>query len=393
MTPVPETPVQKKDCIVEDCNKAPKGFKTSRGLKNHMKKFHDVLLDALSPMAATAKILFDSGPETPSVQGNSKGQVNSPIVVSEGTLMFGKCPKQFSTRDNVKIHMDTKHDKANAAKSTDSSVLNDKGNTNNEVVVINDKVLNNDKDDEEDLVVFMEDIEDGTIAAQLEKMAVVNNIVQTFVETAFEKMNPSEVTSKPKCHECECKDENLFKLDELLAEKDAKIEEKSATIRGLMDTLRKNVKTRTIMQKKVDQTDKVKAKLVAHQKEIANLKVRLGTKEAFDENEVETVPQEANHDSTEEITLVNDLKKCKKCNFTATTMNVLGLHMENDHQYEFPCTVCNTKFPFKNQLKIHKREVHEEGSFSCFVCNQKYRTHKELKQHIQRKCKSPAGSI
>ena len=58
-------------------------------------------------------------------------------------------------------------------------------------------------------------------------------------------------------------------------------------------------------------------------------------------------------------------------------MNVLGLHMENDHQYEFPCTVCNKKFPFKNQLKIHKREVHEEGSFACFVCSKKYKTHKE----------------
>ena len=74
-------------------------------------------------------------------------------------------------------------------------------------------------------------------------------------------------------------------------------------------------------------------------------------------------------------------------------MNVLGLHMENDHQYEFECSECSNKFPFKNQLKIHRREVHEEGTFSCFVCNNRFRTHKELKQHIQKKCKSQSTAI
>ena len=46
------------------------------------------------------------------------------------------------------------------------------------------------------------------------------------------------------------------------------------------------------------------------------------------------------------------------------------------------------KFAFRHQLKIHRREVHEEQSFACFVCNAKFRIHKELKQHILKKCKS-----
>ena len=69
-------------------------------------------------------------------------------------------------------------------------------------------------------------------------------------------------------------------------------------------------------------------------------------------------------------------------------MQVLGLHMENDHAYNFQCAECGGKFPFKNQLKLHRREVHEEGTFSCFVCNKKFKTHKELKLHIQKKCKT-----
>ena len=109
------------------------------------------------------------------------------------------------------------------------------------------------------------------------------------------------------------------------------------------------------------------------------------TKEAL--GEVQTTARPDANDQTE-IIVDAVLKKCKKCKFTAPNMNALGLHMENDHQYEFECSECSNKFPFKNQLKIHRREVHEEGTFSCFVCNNRFRTHKELKQHIQKKCKS-----
>ena len=93
MTPVPETPIQKKDCNVSECKRAPNGFKTSRGLKGHMKKFHDIVLDVLSPVATSARVLFESGADAPSVQGNSKGQVNYLEVLSEGVHICGKCPE------------------------------------------------------------------------------------------------------------------------------------------------------------------------------------------------------------------------------------------------------------------------------------------------------------
>ena len=66
--------------------------------------------------------------------------------------------------------------------------------------------------------------------------------------------------------------------------------------------------------------------------------------------------------------------------------------MENDHQHEFECAECGKKFPFKNQLKLHRREIHEEGTFLCFVCNSKFKTHKQLKAHIQKKCKSSSST-
>ena len=388
MSPTPETPVQKRDCIIAECNKAPKGFKTTKGLKGHMKKFHDVVFDAFSPVAASARVLFDSGREATSVQGNSHGQITSPMVATEGIFQCGKCPEQFRSRDDVKNHMDKQHDNARADEPNDNLAKTGLGNKDMEVA--ESDTLDNDSDNEEDLATLMEDIEDGDIAKNLEKRAAADKIVESFVEIAFREMHPTEVTSNKSCHECECKDENLVKLDRLLGEKDALLEEKSATIRGMSETLRKNVKTRVVMQKKVDQVDKVKKKLADKQKENARLRVLLETKEALGEVETTTARPEANKQAEQEIIVDAVLKKCKKCNFTAPNMNVLGLHMENDHQYEFECSECSKKFPFKNQLKIHRRELHEEGTFSCFVCNNRFKTHKELRQHIQKKCKSPS---
>ena len=86
-------------------------------------------------------------------------------------------------------------------------------------------------------------------------------------------------------------------------------------------------------------------------KEISNLKVQINTK---DQLLAHTKTDTGHVDLLQENEAV-DVKKCKKCLFTAPNMNVLGLHMENDHQYKFECNECGKKFPFKNQLKLHRR--------------------------------------
>ena len=138
-------------------------------------------------------MLFESGAETPSVQGNSKGQVNYLEVLSEGVHQCGKCPEQFTSRDEVKKHMDYHHDKAKAARPTDKLVNSGKGSKEKEVADI--EVLINDSEDEEDLANLMEDIEDGDLARDMENRASVDKIVQTFIDKAFTQMHPTEIIS------------------------------------------------------------------------------------------------------------------------------------------------------------------------------------------------------
>ena len=243
MSPVNETPIQKQKCIEPECKKAPNGFKTNVGLKRHMKKFHEVVLSALSPMTSTARTLFAAQDDlgTPSVQGNSRGQINFPSVLTEGVFQCGKCEEQFSLRDEVMNHMDNKHDKGSTPEHNDEPGNYDHGN---------EEDRNSDTNDEQALNEVMEDLNDDLIATGIENRAAAEKIVDTFVEMAFREMHSSELTSEKECHECKCKEENAVNLDKLMNEKDGQLEEKSAMIRGLMETMRKNKKTRTAMQKK-----------------------------------------------------------------------------------------------------------------------------------------------
>ena len=46
------------------------------------------------------------------------------------------------------------------------------------------------------------------------------------------------------------------------------------------------------------------------------------------------------------------VKNCKKCSFSAPKIKKnLGLHIENDHQYEVQCSDCNNKLHLKNRVK------------------------------------------
>ena len=95
-------------------------FKTGECLKRRMNKFHEVVLNAVSPMASTARILFSTqeAAETASVQGNSTiGQINFPSVFTEESYQCGNCEEQFSTREQVLKPMDEKHDKTMTAKA------------------------------------------------------------------------------------------------------------------------------------------------------------------------------------------------------------------------------------------------------------------------------------
>ena len=107
--------------------------------------------------------------------------------------------------------MDDKHDKVFSYETIDEPVINDKGDTqvesDNALRAAENDIVENDEEVEQDLVNIVEDLELEGIAREVENLVRVDKIVDSFVDSAFEAMNPGVINLKPGCEECHSKDE------------------------------------------------------------------------------------------------------------------------------------------------------------------------------------------
>ena len=163
---------------------------------------------------------------------------------------------EFTIKEELVKHKIEKHDSPEASESVD----NDKSQS------------------EEELVCSME-MDDLTTAKVLAEKATVEGIVNSFVKNAYRVMNPEEQIENTSCHNCDLKDEVIIDKDSIIDRKENIIEEKTATVKGLLQRVKKLEEERTSLKKKVEQTDKLKETVSTKNKEISNLKVQINTKD------------------------------------------------------------------------------------------------------------------
>ena len=105
VTPTPQVPCQKTDCS--------KVYKARGSMLTHMRKHHKEVTEIPSPLGSfppsnSATVLqFDEVEDA--TQGNSDGAVNSPKMVSGGIFICAACDAEFSTKKEVKNHMEEIH--------------------------------------------------------------------------------------------------------------------------------------------------------------------------------------------------------------------------------------------------------------------------------------------
>lgn len=161
--------------------------------------------------------------------------------------------------------------------------------TKHKLLTKNDKdkglsaALNDNDMDDEELVQIAEGMDDKVAReriniAELGNMIIVDKIVDSFVDSAFNAMNPGQESEKTKCHECVCKDQVTAFQEKSIEKRDAVIVEMTATITGLMETVKTLKLEASNMKKKVEQSDKLMVAVATKNKEISNLKVQVDTK-------------------------------------------------------------------------------------------------------------------
>ena len=387
--PIAATPVQKMDCHIQDCQKQKKdGYKTKVGLANHMKKWHQVAKDALSPLTATARTLFknvedESGAST---QGNSKGEVNVVKVVSKGIFMCGICGKNHDNKEDMNKHMGQHGTSAYGYNPTR------KGNVEEEEV--NDDQANED------------------FAKDIDNLVIVDKIVDAFVEIAFRAMRPSEA---PETTKIEDEYNLLFRQHQKVSDKNVVLtranenrlevlkdmekvrEVASSSIKDLQETkktnqvLEESLKVKDIeieaMEviiknlKKKSEDDAEKA--MEQAKNIRAMEEELGVWDDVEEQETseEEVTELNNQWISDEARRHNTKQfKCEKCNYETNNQTMLAGHMTKHNGYE--CTKCKKRLKTQGDLNDHVQREHRPDLFNCTKCNKKFTAKNALNQHM-----------
>ena len=431
-----DTPVGANNCKVPDCKKQQAGgYKSKNGLTNHMKRWHQAAKDVLSPMAETARALFQTEEELqPSTQGNSSGAVNSPKVVSEARLQCGACDKEFGSTAEMSEHM-TMHYNSVAPEQNDDILEDeyDEDEPNNDKEYVSD----NDTTENETVV----DQYEGHL--ELNNMMTVDKIVDSFIDNAFRKMHPNEVTTD---HDDVDKDLIISDLKKVVDEKDIKLVEKTALATGLhmkikqmtteletlkhdaamrqevdddqrkeledakenMDKLRKDLQTQKARNKDVlineklkkRENNKIKLEMKSIVKDLdvlrenngqlnkdnSDLKIHIsvkdgiikGLREALGDDEVVVVNMP---DADVMMNRETTFHKCNACNKDFKKDTDLEKHIRAKHT-EVKCTYCDNVCDNESKLIEHHKECVHIGvaNNKCEKCDKLF-TFQGLKRH------------
>ena len=332
------------------CDKCEKPFSTKQALNRHVKSIHDGII-SLKNLFSTPKALsnqkrlFTSVPNL-STQGNSKGQVNDPMVESEGIFMCGTCDNRFQNQEDMTNHISDVHDKAKAAndsatediEETDNSVgVNDEVNMSEMFDPEDDQDLNEAFEELSKIVASQEDVVDNVLMQQrIERFKILVNkktLIQT--ETNEEVANLKQV-------EVHQNSEIKKKEKEISILKKAATKEKEK-YRKDMEILRKT------------NSDSIK--------ENANLNAKLKEKESIIKSLEEALEPDTS-DAEEEVVIMNKNTsghKCTACNNNYSTNTDLESHMDEMHG-EAECFFCSKIFQNKKQLKAHVNNCIENGA-------------------------------
>ena len=426
------TPAQNMDCNIPDCKKQKKdGYKTKVGLTNHMKRWHQAAKYAFSPIADTARTLFQGTEDETlgSTQGNSRGEVNVLKVVSCGTFVCGVCDKSFTTKKEMGEHMET-HDAAIIGEKPDDDPEED--NTSCEI--------------EEDL---------DRCAKEIENLVVVDRIVENFLDIAFRAMRPSEAPETTKSEDdynllfrkytkmsdnntvltranqnrlevikemenlrskAESSDEDLQitrktnqGLEERLKVKDTEIE----ALEEIIINLKK--KAELDASKALDQTKNIRAleeelgvgEEEEDEEEVTELQNEWVSDDARRHNEIIFKCKKCNYKTNVETKLLGHMTKhngyvCNKCNKNLKSQGELNDHILKEHNPQLlDCTKCSKQFTAKNALSQHMNSQHPENppvghsqwaqqknnshDYSCTQCSRGFENLQELKEHKKTK--------
>ena len=345
-TPTP-TPAPKVVCKSNDCGKE---YVSKGGMMEHYKKKHNSVGSIQSPLGRfpsttnPARVLFDEHvqaddneqAEEPRTQGNSKGQVNSPKVMSNATYQCNDCNNEYLTKNELDIHRNDNHESAHG--EADPPALEEV--------------------DDHELRQVGEETEQE-IAQELERAAMKALVAD-------------------KCHECKLGKEVNSHQEKTIREKESKIQSMARRIKKTdekKNELHKEKNKMGVDNKHLkSELKKCQEMLAQSRKKVSTLTAQLNTSASISE-----VVETLNSDD-------EDLKiKCDTCGWEARNSAIMEAHMNIKHNKEAAsvehiCNACNKKFTGNDELEVHMTVEHEDEA-DCSKCNAFFKKEADVYKH------------
>ena len=333
VTPTQGTPTQKVVCPKTDCDKS---YKARSSMLNHMRQKHQDVAEIPSPLGSfppsgsAIMLQFDES-DNAATQGNSCGDVNSPVVRTEATYICDLCETHIKSKEALKKHKTEAHDN------------------------LNDDVIGHDEEHLGEALDDQEATELGMVAREVERMAFLHK------------------HAEQNCHNCAMSKEVEFDKERMLKEKDSKIE--AMQRRQLKADQKKNELYKEKKKVIIENTElkkelkKCQEILAETQRKVTTLTAetttRAGISEAEDENDR------------------NDKIKCSQCQLLFRNKTLLEEHIKIHHMsvvVSERCNACNKEFTDNDELEIHMAEQHTDEA-DCARCNAFFKSEEDVMRH------------
>ena len=407
--------IQRVICDIPGCKK---DYKNRNYMLNHIRNYHAKAGNEVQsplgifPSSNPARVLFDDdNEEDASTQGNSRGEINSPKVISVTSFQCGVCNIPFDTNEEAIHHMKDVH-KKNAIVTSPPSVVPSPAtspppspasspapttpdqqslaeevaaelNTEEEVLVA---AATEEDELYKELFLLTQSIGDPEIEIINEKLDRLKTVMAK--KTTLQNETTKQVVKlKNKLdvenHNCAMMKEVTERQTEELVVARQETEKSRKEIKIHKDKLKKE---QEVLGKEIKTLRENNAEII---KENSDLKIRLSTKQSIIEALKETAEAAEGNAEVEviepNVTLGQESQfhQCNACNKMFKESDDLERHITAKHE-EKQCTYCDKICSNEQELVKHHSECIDIGvaNFICNKCKDMF-TRQGLNRHKQ----------
>ena len=398
--------VERVVCDITGCKK---NYKNRNYMMNHIRNFHSKTGNEVQsplgnfPSSIPARVLFDdNNDEDSSIQGNSRGEINSPKVISVTSFQCGACNIPFDKNEDAIIHMSDVHPKESVTATPTSSPAQSAASTPAPTASPNPQSVSQEVADELDreeevlvaaakeedelykdiclLVESMEDPESENINEKLERLKVVMAKKSALQRETTNKLVGLKSELENVNHNCKMmKEVTEIQTKDLEAAQQETDKFKRDT-KTLKDKLKKE---QEVILKELETLRKNNAEI---NKENSDLKIKLSTKESIIEGMKEAAENNTEVELIEpSVALSNESQfhTCNACNKIFKESEDLERHIAAKHD-EKVCTYCDKRCSNEQELVKHHSECIDIGVANaiCNKCKETF-TRQGLRRHKQ----------